>query len=394
MFSTHYRPQHDKQLALWLLSCAVVIYGMILLGGVTRLTESGLSMVEWRPIMGVFPPIGDAAWQAVFEKYQQFPEYQKVNRGMSLAAFKVIFMYEYLHRVLGRLIGLLFIVPFTVFAVRRVLRPGLFPRLLGLLVLGGCQGLLGWYMVQSGLVDRPSVSQYRLTAHLGLAVALYAAIVWQVLSLGLGRQSGESNRGREARGQVTQDQGKQFQGNQVEGQAVLRPLRRWAPVLLGLVYLMILSGGLVAGTDAGYSYPTWPKMGPAFVPPGLYDATPVWLAAFEDVTTIQFNHRLFAYGLFFVIGTFALRLIFQSADRTLRIGGLALIGALLAQVSLGIATLLTHIAVPVAALHQGGAILLLTVMVVVTQRLRSVSATVARESTPSPIRAASALSGS
>jgi cytochrome c oxidase assembly protein subunit 15 len=160
---------------------------MILLGGVTRLTESGLSMVEWRPIMGIWPPIGEAAWQAVFAKYQQFPEYQKINRGMSLDEFKVIFMYEYLHRVLGRLIGLLFLLPLLFFALRGRDRPGLMPRLLLLFVLGGCQGLLGWYMVKSGLVDRPSVSQYRLTAHLGLAVALYAAIVWQVLPCGRGR---------------------------------------------------------------------------------------------------------------------------------------------------------------------------------------------------------------
>lgn len=345
MFSRHYLPHHDRQLALWLLSCAVVIYGMILLGGVTRLTESGLSMVEWRPIMGVLPPLGDAAWQAVFAKYQQFPEYQKINQGMSLDEFKVIFMYEYLHRVLGRLIGLLFMVPLLVFSLRGVLRPGLMPRLLLLLVLGGCQGLLGWYMVQSGLVDRPSVSQYRLTAHLGLAVALYAAIVWQFLSLWPA-------------------------GDKAAPGKVPLGLVRWAPALLVLVYLMILSGGLVAGTDAGFSYPTWPKMGPGFIPPGLYGGSPAWLAAFEDVTTIQFNHRLFAYLLFFLLGSFALRLLLQNRDRTLRFIGGALLTALLVQISLGIATLLSHVAVPVAALHQGGAILLLTVMVVATQRLR------------------------
>ena len=342
MFSRAYQPHHDRQLALWLLACAVVIYGMILLGGVTRLTESGLSMVEWRPIMGILPPVGEAAWLEVFEKYRQFPEYQKINAGMSLDEFKVIFMYEYLHRVLGRLIGLFFFVPLVVFALRGVIRPGLMPKLLLLFVLGGCQGLLGWYMVQSGLVDRPSVSQYRLTAHLGLAVALYAAIVWQVLDLWPRRTAAA---------------------------AVPSSLVPWAFALLGLIYVMILSGGLVAGTDAGYSYPTWPKMGPGFVPPGLYATSPGWLAAFEDVTTIQFNHRLFAYGLFFLVGAFSLRLLLGEGGRTQRYLGAALLAVLLLQLTLGISTLLSRVAVPVAAAHQGGAILLLTVMLVATHSL-------------------------
>ncbi|MEE4278771.1 MAG: COX15/CtaA family protein [Halieaceae bacterium] len=338
MFSRAYQPHHDRHLALWLLACAVVIYGMILLGGVTRLTESGLSMVEWRPIMGIWPPIGEAAWQEVFAKYRQFPEYQKINQGMSLGEFKVIFMYEYLHRVLGRLIGLLFLVPLLFFALRGVIRPGLMPRLALLFVLGGCQGLLGWYMVQSGLVDRPSVSQYRLTAHLGLAVALYAAIVWQVLRLW---PAAEKPTARVSRRVLFTGAG-----------------------LSVLVYLMILSGGLVAGTDAGYAYPTWPRMGEGFVPPGLYAGSPAWQAAFEDVTTIQFNHRLFAYFLFFAVGGFALRLILRGGDGSLRHAGMAVAAVLLLQLGLGISTLLSRVAVPVAAAHQGGAIALLTVMLV------------------------------
>ncbi|EED31332.1 cytochrome oxidase assembly [gamma proteobacterium NOR5-3] len=348
MFSRAYQKHHDRQLALWLLCCAVVIYGMILLGGVTRLTESGLSMVEWRPIMGIWPPIGEAAWQEVFAKYQRFPEYQKINQGMGLDEFKVIFMYEYLHRVLGRLIGLLFVIPLLFFALRGCIRPGLMPRLLLLLVLGGCQGLLGWYMVKSGLVDRPSVSQYRLTAHLGLAVALYAAIFWQFLNL-WPRATGPT---------------KPVSGYTMTG------LAKWSPLLIGLVYLMILSGGLVAGTDAGYSYPTWPNMGPGFIPPGLYEGTPQWLAAFEDVTTIQFNHRMFAYLLVIVVGGFALRLLLQTSDGFLRLTGAAVMAALLLQVTLGISTLLTRMAIPVAAGHQAGAILLLTVLLFTVHALR------------------------
>jgi cytochrome c oxidase assembly protein subunit 15 len=256
----------------------------------------------------------------------------------------VIFMYEYLHRVLGRIIGLLFAVPLVIFALRGMLRPGLLPRLSLLFVLGGCQGLLGWYMVQSGLVDRPSVSQYRLTAHLGLAVALYGAIVWQVLRLWPWQGGSEA--------------------------ASARPGATLSLVLIGLVYLMILSGGLVAGTDAGYAYPTWPAMGDGLIPPGLYAATPAWKAAFEDVTTIQFNHRLFAYLLFFLVGGFALRLLFSERERRLRRLAAGLLVVLLAQLTLGISTLLSHVAVPVAAAHQGGAIALLTVLLVTAYLLR------------------------
>lgn len=345
MISRAYQPHHDRQLAIWLFGCAVVIYGMILLGGVTRLTESGLSMVEWRPIMGIWPPIGEAAWLEVFEKYQQFPEYQVLNRDMTLEGFKVIFMYEYLHRVLGRLIGLLFMVPLLWFCLRGVIRPGLMPRLLLLLILGGCQGLLGWYMVKSGLVDRPSVSQYRLTAHLGLAVALFAAIVWQAMSLW--RQRSVS-----------------------DGEAKEPWVTRWALLLIGLVYLMVLSGGLVAGTDAGYFYPTWPLMGESFVPPGLYSADPGWLSAFEDAITIQFNHRMFAYFLCLVVGMFSLRLLLQGSRPQMRWFGALILFALLLQVSLGISTLLTHVAVPVAAAHQGGAIFLLLSLLLTAHMLR------------------------
>jgi cytochrome c oxidase assembly protein subunit 15 len=345
-YSRHYLVRHDRQLALWLLACAVVIYAMILLGGVTRLTESGLSMVEWRPIMGIVPPVGEAAWLEVFEKYRQFPEYQKINQGMSLHEFKVIFYYEYFHRVLGRLIGLLFLLPLLAFAAAGRIRPGLMPRLLVLFVLGGCQGLLGWYMVQSGLVDRPSVSQYRLTAHLGLAVALYAAICWQALRLW------------------------PLAPPPAMAAPPLQGLARWAPLLVLLLYLMILSGGLVAGTDAGYSYPSWPKMGPGFIPPGLYDTSPFWLAAFEDVTTVQFNHRMFAYLLFALLVAFAVRVVVLADSAGLRAAGLGVVLALLLQVSLGIGTLLSGVAVPVAAAHQGGALLLLTLLLITTFALR------------------------
>jgi cytochrome c oxidase assembly protein subunit 15 len=323
--------RHDRQVGLWLAACAAVIFGMILLGGVTRLTESGLSMVEWRPLMGVIPPLTEADWQATFDKYRQYPEYRLVNQGMTLDGFKVIFMYEYLHRMLGRLIGLLFALPLLWFALRGRLRAGLMPKLLLLFLLGGCQGFLGWYMVQSGLVDRPDVSQYRLTAHLGLAVAIYGYMLWLVLGL-LAPAPGRS----------------------------ASPLAPWALGLVGLVYLMILSGGLVAGTNAGYAWSTWPRMGPTFVPEGLYAMTPAWLAAFEDVTTIQFNHRLFAYLITALVAVLAAAVLHREASPQVRRGAWLLLGALGLQVTLGITTLLNHVPVPLAAAHQAGAVLLLS----------------------------------
>ena len=322
--------QHDRQIAYWLFFCAAVIFGMILLGGVTRLTSSGLSMVDWKPIMGVIPPMTQADWQEMFLKYQQFPEYQKINVGMSLEGFKPIFMYEYLHRVLGRLIGLIFIVPFLFFYFSRRIKTGLTPKLVIMLIGGGCQGLLGWYMVKSGLVDNPHVSQYRLTAHLGAAVLIYGFILWTAFGLVL-----------TARVQPIE-------------------LQRFSIGLSGLIYLMILSGGLVAGTHAGNAYSTWPLMGDSFVPAGLYAMTPAWLSAFEDITTIQFNHRMFAYLIVALVVVFAIRAFRFGIVGHLKAGIFCLIGLLGMQVTLGISTLIFYVPIPVAAAHQVGAVALLT----------------------------------
>lgn len=327
---THY----DRQVALWLVFCAAVLFGMIVLGAVTRLTGSGLSMVDWQPLMGAIPPLTEQAWEETFAAYKQYPEYRKVNAGMDVRGFKRIFMYEYLHRLLGRLIGVIFFFPMLFFWLRGRVRPGLMPHLWALFLLGGLQGLLGWYMVQSGLVDIPRVSQYRLTAHLGLAVAIYAYMLWLAFDL-VFRDSGAGGSGA-------------------------RPLGRWSLALIGLVYLMILSGGLVAGTRAGFAYPTWPLMGDTFIPQGLYATTPAWLAMFEDITTVQFNHRIFAYVLFLLINLFAWQVYRRGAGRYARTGALLLAAALWLQVVLGIATLLLHVPVSLAAAHQGCAVLLLT----------------------------------
>lgn len=332
------RLQHDRQVASWLLFCAAVVFGMILLGGVTRLTHSGLSMVEWKPLMGVIPPLNEQEWQATFDKYKQFPEYQKVNKGMSLEGFKSIFMYEYLHRVLGRLIGVIFAVPLLYFAVRRRLRPGHTPHLVALFCLGGLQGLLGWYMVKSGLVDNPRVSQYRLAAHLGVAVAIYAYMLWLAFDLLWSR----------------------------DGPATRKAYGGLSLSMVGLVYLMILSGALVAGTRAGLAYPTWPLMGDTFIPPGLYATTPAWLAALEDVVTIQFNHRMFAYVLFILLHALAFMVYRGASPGRTRLACVLLVIMLWVQVLLGISTLLLQVPVGLATAHQGGAVLLLTAILFLT----------------------------
>ncbi|MDP4650844.1 MAG: COX15/CtaA family protein [Haliea sp.] len=334
---------YDRQIAGWLILCAAVIFGMILLGGVTRLTNSGLSMVEWRPIMGIVPPLTDAAWLEVFEKYRQSPEYLKINRGMSLDAFKTIFMFEYLHRVLGRLIGVLFFLPMLFFAFTGRVRAGLMPRLWLLFVLGGCQGLLGWYMVKSGLVDNPHVSQYRLTAHLGFAFLIYAFMLWVIFDVLAGRKPPSWKP---------------------------HTLAPWGAGIVGLVFLMILSGGLVAGTKAGFAYSTWPLMGTTFVPPGLYSGSHAWLDAFEDITTIQFNHRIFAYVLFVLIHMFALRLWRSGLGLRTRVATVFLLSALWLQVILGISTLLLHVPISLAAAHQGGAVILLSATLYAAHLLR------------------------
>ncbi|NCG07584.1 MAG: heme A synthase [Gammaproteobacteria bacterium] len=318
----------DKLIGRWLTLCAATIFGMILLGGVTRLTESGLSMVDWRPIMGVIPPLSTDDWVYLFDQYKLYPEYQLVNAGMSLAEFKQIFWFEYLHRMLGRLIGLMFFIPLMVFLWTGKVRASLKPHLFTLLFLGGCQGLMGWYMVQSGLIDRPDVSQYRLTAHLGLAIAIYAYIVW----LAIGLFSPERQQREGATTSVFS--------------------------IIGLVYLMILSGGFVAGTNAGLSFPTWPLMGDSFIPPALYrDGI---TSAFEQVTTIHFNHRMLAYVTGVVLIFAALRGLIRCGDTRLRLASILMLTAVCLQIVLGISTVLSHVDITIAAGHQSGAVVLLT----------------------------------
>lgn len=339
-----YRIAHNRQIAIWLLICCATIFAMIILGGVTRLTGSGLSMVQWKPIMGVLPPLNHAEWLNTFELYKQYPEYQLKNFAMTLDEFKSIFWFEYAHRLLGRSIGVIFFFPFLYFLLAKKVQRGLTPKLLFLFILGGLQGLMGWYMVKSGLVDDPHVSQYRLTAHLGLAIVIYAYMFWLALDL---LSPGERDYYVDALSS------------------------KFALTISGLIFLTILSGGFVAGTRAGFAFNTFPLMDGRLIPVGLFELSPLWKNFFENIVTIQFNHRLLAITVF--IATLALwvhtsKLKLDALSNT---GRHLLIAALFLQVTLGISTLLLVVPVALAAAHQGGAVLLLTASVFVAHRLKS-----------------------
>jgi heme a synthase len=315
----------------WLIVVAGMIFFMIVLGALTRLTESGLSMVEWKPVTGVLPPMSDAAWQAELQKYLSSPQGRLVNRDFTVAQFQQIFWLEFTHRLWGRLIGLAFALPLAWFWLRRQIPPALKPRLLALLVLGGLQGVLGWAMVASGLVDRPSVSHYRLAAHLILAVALYAYTVWLILELG------DPDRRRDD-----------------------PKTARKAGALIGFVLVVMTFGAFMAGLRAGSSHNTFPTMSGYWIPPGMFDLQPWWINFFENGTTIQFVHRWLAKLL--VLGVLAL-LIRARRTETYIAAAMALV-----QMSLGIATILTGVDIILASMHQAGAVLLLTTLIVVRHR--------------------------
>lgn len=332
---------YNRQIYIWLFLCAGLIFCMILLGGVTRLTHSGLSMVEWKPLMGIIPPLNSKEWQESFDLYKLYPEYQKINKGMSISEYKYIFMYEYLHRILGRVIGIFFLIPFLFFFFTNRIKKKLTPKLSIMFFLGGFQGLLGWYMVKSGLVNIPSVSQYRLTAHLGNAVIIYGYMLW--VAFGLLEDSKQSLMSSASN--------------------ITKGIRVSSYAITGLLFFMILSGGLVAGTRAGLAYSTFPLMGETFIPVGLYSSSPFWLSAFEDITTIQFNHRMFAYLLFVLIFSFSIYTIRKLDSSIIRIVLACMLILLTLQVCLGIATILLYVPVSIAAAHQSGAIALLTVSI-------------------------------
>ena len=323
------------QVIYWLAICALLVFLMVILGGAVRLTGSGLSMVDWRPVVGIIPPIGDYAWSKVFNAYKQFPEYKLVNQGMNLAEFKFIFYMEYIHRVLGRLIGIVFIVPFVVFLYRGGLPLSLKRSLWVLLALGACQGLMGWFMVKSGLVSDPHVSQYRLTAHLLLAVVIF--IMFQRLICGLAFSDQILS---------TTDSGSKFNA------------RITAFYTLLVTLLMIVTGGFMAGTRAGYIYNSWPKMGQDWVPEMVWALIPWWKNMFENPLTIQFVHRWLAFAVVLSVLYLGVRVIRQEPCRMVRGLAIASIALVIVQVVLGITTLLGGVPIVLGVAHQGVALIL------------------------------------
>lgn len=330
----------SRAIGLWLLLLCAMIFVMVVVGGVTRLTQSGLSIAEWKPVVGAIPPLSETAWQKEFDTYRRTPEYLKVNAGMDLAGFQRIYFMEWFHRLWGRLIFFAALLPLIYLWIRRRIPPGYGWALAAVPVGVALNGALGWFMVASGLVDVPRVSAYRLTAHLGLAALIHGYVLWLALRL-LWPETRNSH-----------------------GPARLG----W--VVVALTFITLLAGGFVAGTRAGLSYNTWPLMGESFFPVGMWAQSPWWINLFENVATVQFNHRLLAYGL----SVLTVLLWWRSGRAVLdplgaRLRPLLLV-ALGLQVGLGIATLLLHVPVALGAAHQGGALLLFTVALAFVYSLR------------------------
>jgi cytochrome c oxidase assembly protein subunit 15 len=308
-----------RAVAVWLLVCAALVFLIVVVGGVTRLTRSGLSIVEWQPLIGAIPPLSEADWQALFAKYRETPEFRLVNFDMTLEGFKTIFWWEYIHRLLGRLIGLAFLLPFVYFLWKRKLDKPLVWKLGGVFLLGALQGALGWYMVKSGLVEDPRVSHFRLTAHLGVALAIFSVQLWLAVGLLESRAEGWSAR------------------------ALILPL---------IVFLMALSGGMVAGLRAGYAYNTFPLMNGYLIPPEVLTLEPWWQNFLYNMATVQLVHRAF-FWLLAVLVPYTWWRHRGSASANL------LMAAFVLQATLGISTLLLRVPVALGAAHQGGAVLLL-----------------------------------
>ncbi len=339
--------RHSRAVRGWLLVVAALVLATVLVGGATRLTESGLSIVEWKPVTGMLPPHNDDGWRTEFEKYRTIPQYQQINRGMSLDEFKTIYWWEWTHRMLGRVIGAAFLVPFLLFLRCGWIAPRWRAPLWGIFGLGALQGVVGWWMVSSGLVERTSVSQYRLAFHLTLACTIYAAIIWAV------------SRMRTAAILIT----------------VPLRIHLVAGALVALVMLQIYLGALVAGLDAGLSYNTWPLIDGAFVPPAdlLFSVQPAWRNLFENVLTVQFDHRIVAYALWIVAVLHALDAVWSVRGKAM-IGALALAIVITLQAAIGITALLHAAPIGFALLHQATAMIVLTVAVLHAQRLTGIRA--------------------
>ena len=325
-------------LSNWLLAVAALVLIMIVVGGITRLTESGLSIVRWEPVSGAVPPLTEADWQAEFDRYRASPQYQLVNRGMSLGEFKTIYFWEYVHRLLGRLIGLAFALPLLWFWWRKAIPAGYGWKLAGLLALGGLQGAIGWWMVASGLVDEPSVSHIRLAVHLLTAFAIFGALIWVALDLRMLGQRAAAHR------------------------AGIPVLAIWAICVL---FVQFLFGAYVAGLDAGYAFNTWPKMGDEWFPSEAPMVEPFLRNFVDNLIVVQFVHRWLAW----VAGGLLLWLAVRAWRQGFRTEGGLLAAAVAVQILLGILTIVSGVRIDIAVAHQGMAALLLGATVLAAHRI-------------------------
>ncbi|MCF7821226.1 MAG: COX15/CtaA family protein [Mariprofundaceae bacterium] len=333
----------DRQIAYWLLFVCVSIFIMLVIGGATRLTHSGLSMMTWDPLMGWIPPLTEAAWLESFTHYRKIPEFHELNPDMDLAGYKGIFLLEYVHRVWGRLIGLFFLLPFLYFLFAGKIQKSLRPQLVIMFILGGLQGVLGWYMVSSGF-DNPHVSQYRLTAHLMAAFAIFAYIFWVAIGLLYPRSEASLYD--------------------------VKPLRRMVGWLTLLITVTIAAGGFVAGLKAGFTYNTFPLMDGRFIPEGYGMISPFYLNFFENMAAVQFNHRILAeLVLLCVAGLWFHAKKYELADRA-RLGFNLMLIMAVVQFSLGVATLLLVVPVSLGVAHQGGSMLLFSTALFTLSSLR------------------------
>ena len=329
---------------IWLFAVAGFVLAMVIVGGATRLTGSGLSITEWQPILGTVPPLGEQAWQDAFEKYRHIPQYELVNPGMTLEQFKGIYWWEWAHRLLGRLTGFVFLIPFVYFLWRRAIpRPFILP-VAALFLLGGAQGALGWFMVKSGLSDRVEVSQYRLAAHLALATAIAAWAFW--LALTIRKDAGEEGK-----------PGASAPAGAAEAGAF---------ILAGLVYVQIVAGALVAGLRAGHASNTWPLMNGEIVPPGLDVYSPWYMNLFENQLAVQFTHRILAYCIALYAAAFALAIWRRPR---LRLPAAAIGIAILAQIALGVATVVYEVPLVLALAHQANAMIVLALALWAVRRM-------------------------
>jgi cytochrome c oxidase assembly protein subunit 15 len=338
---------HTRVITLWLCTVAALVLAMVLVGGATRLTESGLSITEWRPVMGVVPPLNETQWQAEFEKYQAIPQYHELNAGMSLAAFKTIYWWEWTHRILGRTIGFAFLLPFLWFLWNGWIPPGRRASLWTIFGLGALQGAVGWWMVASGLADRVEVSQYRLAAHLVLACLIYVALVWTAW------RWGDQQSPRRSLVPVMQT----GQRGWVRGGAV---------ALLVLILAQIYLGALVAGLRAGHTYNTWPLIDGGLVPEAsrLFFNVPPWRNFFENPLTVQFDHRMLAYTIWALAVLHAFHVARTVKKGSVLTGAVLVAVAVTLQAALGIWALLTVVPLPLALMHQAMAMITLTLAVI------------------------------